>query len=118
MARRMNPKRMNRMRKAVTKRPEQVGLCRFIEFKNIEHQKVNGHFTHHPKFTRLQGLQVEHIFYYLEGKTMKKAMVNKRGAKILKVYDEIPKWAHQQLIDKYTTHKKEEVKDEEFQSDR
>lgn len=101
MAQRMKTKRKNRIRKALTKLPKQIGLCRFIEFLNIEHPKVNGHFTHHPKFTKLQGLQIEHAFYYLAGENLKRVMINKRGAKILKVYSDIPEWAPQQLIEKY-----------------
>lgn len=96
----LKTKRKNRIKKAVTKKPEQNGVCRFISFKDIEHPKVNGHFTNHPIFTIRQGLQIEHIFYYVESGELKRAMINKHGAKILKVYDEIPEWADDLLIEK------------------
>lgn len=93
-------KRLNRCKKANTKKPEQVGLCRFIDFKDIQHPKVNGHYTHHPIFTKRQGLQIEHNFYYVEYGKVICAKVNKRSAKILNVYDGVPEWADPILIEK------------------
>lgn len=98
-------KRKNRIKKALTKLPEQVGLCRFIEFRNCEHQKVNGRFTHNPVFINLQGLQIEHNFLYIQNGEIKKVKINKRSAKILKVYDDIPEWADTQLIERYEAFK-------------
>ena len=98
---RLKTKRKNRMIKAVTKKPEQEGLCRFIVFKDIQHPKVNGHYTHHPIFTKRMGLQIEHSFYYVENSEIQRAMINKRGAKILTTYNDIPEWADELLIEKY-----------------
>lgn len=99
-------KRKNRIKKALTKLPEQIGLCRFIEFRNIEHPKVNGHFTNHAIFTNLQGLQIEHKFLYIQNGKIIKIMINKRNAKILKTFDGIPEWADPLLIEQYETFNK------------
>ena len=85
----------------MTKKPEQIGLVRFIDFKDIVHNKVNGHFTHTPSQPIRHGLQVENRFYYVSNNELKSVMINKRCAKVLKTYDDIPEWADQQLIDKY-----------------
>lgn len=102
----MKTKRKNRIKKAITKKPEQIGICRFIDFKDIKHPKINGHYTHHPIFTVRQGLQVEHIFYYIEASEIKRALINKHSAKILKVYDGVPEWASEQLIKKQNNYLK------------
>ncbi len=102
----MKTKRKNRIKKAVTKKPEQIGVCRFIDFKDIKHPKINGHYTHHPIFTIRQGLQVEHIFYYVEAGKINRAFINKHSAKILKVYDGVPEWAPAQLIEKQNNYLK------------
>ncbi len=95
-----NKKRLNRSKKANTKKPEQVGLCRFIDFKDIQHPKVNGHYTHHPIFTNRRGLQIEHNFYYVINDEIVCAKINKRGAKVLNVYNGTPTWASPKLIEK------------------
>lgn len=94
-------KRAKRRSQAMTKKPEQIGLVRFIDFKDIVHHKVNGHFTNEPSHPNRHGLQIENKFYYVSNNQLKAVMVNKRCAKVLKIYDSIPEWAEQLLIEKY-----------------
>lgn len=95
-------KKLKRWVKASTKKPEQIGICRFIDFKDIHHIKVNGRYRNPPEFIKRQGLQIEHNFYYLDNDgTIVLSKINKRGAVILTKYSDIPEWAPQPLLDKY-----------------
>ncbi len=96
-----NEKRKTLLAKAATKKPEQKNLCRFVRFKDIKHPYVNGCYSHHPIFTERLGLQIEHKFYYIKSKKVVAAMINKRGAKILDVYHDIPRWAGDELVKMY-----------------
>ncbi len=106
----MKTKRKNRIKKAVTKRPEQIGVCRFIDFKDVIHLKANGRYVSQVLFVNRQGLQIEHIFYYVEAGEVKRALINKRNAKIIKIYDTAPEWAPFVLIEKQLKYNSQIIK--------
>lgn len=95
-------KRAKKQKIANTKKPDQIGICRFIEFKDIQFFKINGKYTHNPNFIKRYGLQIEHNFLYIDNDTkdIKTIKINKHGAKILKIYNNTPDWASSLLIDK------------------
>ncbi len=101
-------KRQKRIKKAQKKYPEQINLIRFIEFLDKDTEKVNGNLQH-PKFYERKGLQIENRFYFIcRVDDVTFSLINKKGTKILKVYDDIPEWAHPKLIEKYNK-KKEQI---------
>lgn len=70
-----------------TIKPNQVGVCRFIDFKNPETGMKNGKLDF-LGFHNVFGLQVEHKLYYIEDGKEHWLYINKKRASILTVYSE------------------------------
>lgn len=91
------------------KKPNQLGLVRFVALQWEVIERVNGKYRHTGRQTG-QGLQVENRVYLLDGHYK---MVNSRAVKITKKYAGIPEWATEDLIEKYR-HKLEQFKADTF----
>lgn len=95
-------KREKRFKQAREIKPGQENICRFVNFRNTVHLKVNGKFVH-PKIEHLQGLQVKNRFYYIKYDKVTYVMVNKHGAGVTKVHEGIPEWADERLLEMYNS---------------
>ena len=93
-------KREKRFKQAHEIKPGQEEICRFVNFRNTVHRKVNGKFIH-PKIEHLQGLQVKNRVYYIKDNDVAYVLINKHGAGITKVHDGVPDWADERLVKKY-----------------
>lgn len=67
--------------------PNQIGVCRFIDFKNPKTGMKNGKLNF-LGFQNIFGLQVEHKLYYIENGEEHWLYVNKKRSSILTVYSE------------------------------
>ncbi|MCR4687856.1 MAG: hypothetical protein K5659_09830 [Lachnospiraceae bacterium] len=88
-----------------TVKDEQVGLCRFIDFKVEVIEKVNGKYRH-TGHELGKGLQIENKVYLLDGRYK---FVNRKSLKIIKIYNEIPNWASDSMITDYSRYNKENI---------
>jgi hypothetical protein len=70
-----------------TVKEKQLGVCRFIEFRNPRTQRVNGKYQF-VGFQTLTGLQIENKLYYVENDKEKYVFMNKPQAKVFVVYSE------------------------------
>ncbi|MDE6656706.1 MAG: hypothetical protein K2J85_06930 [Anaeroplasmataceae bacterium] len=93
-------KRENRLKKAVEMKSGQAEICRFVNFRNTVHRKVNGKYSH-SKIEHLQGLQVKNRVYYIKDNEVTYVLVNKHGAGVTKVHEGVPDWADERLVKKY-----------------
>lgn len=93
-------KREKRFKQAREIKPEQENICRFVNFRNTVHRKVNGKYIH-PQIEHLQGLQVKNRFYYIKDNEVVYVLINKHSAGITKVHEGIPAWADERLVKKY-----------------
>ena len=74
-------------KKRNTVKEKQIGLCRFIEFRNPRTQRVNGRYQF-VGFQTVTGLQIENKLYYVENDKEKYVFMNKPQAKVLVIYNE------------------------------
>ena len=93
-------------KKRETVKDSQVGLCRFILFKNTRIEKVNGCFTYLGT-VKIEGLQIENKLYYDdENGKPRYVYINKHGAKVLQRFNGVPDWASDRLRKKYENYMK------------
>ncbi len=85
-----------------TIKPEQTDICRFVELKWEVIEKVNGKYKHTGQ-ARGKGLQVKNRVYLLDGHFK---MVNSKSVHITRIYEDVPKWASDELIQQYTKNQK------------
>lgn len=82
-------------------REKQQGACFFAKVLNPKTGFLYGE-THFFGRETLFGLIIENKLYYTANdNTTHFVYANKRGFKIIKIYDNIPEWASNELIEKY-----------------
>ena len=94
-------KRNKKLQKNTQKRnivkPEQANLCRFVELKWQNIERVNGKYRDMGHASG-KGLQIRNRVYLLDGHYK---LVNSKSVQITKIYDDVPKWATDELIKQY-----------------
>ncbi len=96
-----NKKWEKKRTKRNTVKDEQVGLCRFIDFRVEVIEKVNGKYRHTGhEFGK--GLQIENKVYLMDGHYK---FVNRKSLKIVKVYEGAPDWANDYVLSVYNKYK-------------
>ncbi len=70
-----------------TVKPDQIGLCRFIDFKNPKTAKIKGK-AQFLGFQNIFGLQIEHKLFYIQNDEISWFYINKKRASILTIYSE------------------------------
>ncbi len=97
--------RNNKLKKNMVKRntikPDQEKICRFVEIQWEVIERVNGRYRHTGRDYG-KGLQIKNRVYLLEGKYK---LVNNKGLRITKKYENIPEWATEDLIDRFNNFK-------------
>lgn len=80
----------------------QKNACFFAKVKNPKTGKLYGE-KHFFGYEILYGLIIENKLYYLSEKdsSVHFAYTNKRGFKILQIFDDVPDWASSKLVDKF-----------------
>lgn len=93
--------RNNKLRKNTAKRntvkPDQIHICRFVEIRYQIIQKINGTFKRIGA-ENVRGLQIRNRVYLNSGKYK---LINNKGTKIIKIYDDVPEWANDDLKTRY-----------------
>ena len=84
----------------------QETYCRYISFVYQDIKRINGKYRHVGQ-NHCSGLQIRNRVYLINGKYK---LVNNRGVKITKVYDEQPKWATPKQIEMYNKFMSSNVK--------
>ena len=74
-------------KKRNTVKENQVGICRFVDFRNPKTQRINGKYRF-VGFETLTGLQIENKLYYIENGQEHYVFMNKPQAKVFVVYSE------------------------------
>lgn len=91
--------RDKKLKRKLQKRNEikeaQKGLVRFIDVKWEVIERVNGKYVHTGQKNG-SGLQIENRVYLTDGHYK---MLNSKSMKITKIYDEVPTWATEDLIE-------------------
>lgn len=83
-------------KKCQTIKPEQIGVCKFVEIKfQLFDQDENGKWIH-TGMTRGKGLQYENKVKLINGRMV---YINKKGTKVIAEYEGIPVWATKELED-------------------
>lgn len=85
-----------------TIKPEQTDLCRFVELKWEVIEKVNGKYKRTGQ-ARGKGLQVKNRVYLSENHYK---MINSKSVHITRIYEDVPEWASDELIQQYTKNQK------------
>ena len=80
-----------------TVKEEQENLCRFITIHYQVISKINGKYKKTCSET-VDGLQVRNRVYLKNGKYK---LINSKGVRIVKKFQDIPEWATEELINKY-----------------
>jgi hypothetical protein len=92
--------RNNKLKKQMVKRntikEEQKNLCRYVSIKYQIIKKVNNKYKHIGEKI-VNGLQIKNRIY-LENGSYK--LINGKGARIKNIYDDIPTWATDEMIEK------------------
>ena len=80
---------------------KQVGACFFAKVKNPKTARLYNENTF-LGYEKLLGLVIENKTHFIDetGK-LRFVYVNKRGFKILEVYNDIPEWADERLVSMY-----------------
>lgn len=93
--------RNNKLKKNTIKRNkvkgEQENICRFVTIKYQIIERINGK-NKHTGNAKVNGLQVKNRVYLTTGSYK---LINTKGTKVTQVYDSIPEWATEDLINKY-----------------
>ena len=92
-----NRKRLKAAKKRNTVKPEQANLCQFVETEWIKIEKLNGKYRPMGKEMG-KGLQVKDRLYLLNGHYK---LVNSKGVRITRRYDNMPEWANEILLIRY-----------------
>ena len=83
-------------KKCQTIKPEQIGVCKFVEIKyQLFEQNENGKWIHTGTI-KGKGLQYENKVKLINGRLV---YLNKKGTKIIAEYIGIPVWATKELED-------------------
>lgn len=90
-------KRRKNTKKRNTVKPEQENLCRFIDIKFQVIERINGKFKR-TGASVASGLQIRNRLYMNDGHYK---LINNKGTKIVRVYEDIPEWANENLISQY-----------------
>lgn len=97
--------RQNKLNKQARKRgeakEEQIGVVCFVDYSEKIIERINGKYRHPTRTERGKGLQIENKIYLANGHHK---MINRSTLKITKIYDNIPPWASQSLIELYQKH--------------
>lgn len=90
-----------KVKKRNTVKNNQIGVCRFIDFRNPKTERVNGKYRF-AGFETLTGLQIENKLYYMENGKEQYVFMNKPQAKVFVFYseDEIHNF-HPLLLQRY-----------------
>lgn len=107
---RRNRKRANTLKRCNRMEPNQWGLCRFIKIKYEVFERNKGKWRHVGQ-QRENGLQIENRVYLITGQEI---AINAKTRKVVEVYDDVPDWAPQVLLDAYNQYKqgnRKEAKD-------
>lgn len=92
-------KKLDKQRKRRnTIKPDQENLVRFVSFKVKVIERINGKYRHPERTEFRNGLQIENKIYTPDGHYK---FVNRSTLKITKIYDTIPDWANEELLDRY-----------------
>lgn len=93
-------KKLDKQRKRRnTIKPGQENLVRFVSFKVKVIERINGKYRHPERTEFGNGLQIENKIYTPDGHYK---FVNRSSLKITKIYETVPDWANQELLDKYS----------------
>lgn len=68
-------------------KPNQIGVCRFIDFKNPKTGMKNGKLNF-LGFDNIFGLQIEHKLYYIKDGKEHWLCINKKRSAVLTIYSE------------------------------
>ena len=84
-------------KKRRTVKPTQVNLCRFITIRYEVFEKINDRYKRTGS-QHVNGLQIENKIYLGKGRYK---YLNSHSVKIKKVYQGIPHWASEELVNLY-----------------
>lgn len=85
-------KKLERHRKErATVKESQQELARFVEYKELVIEKINGKYRKPTRREQGRGVQIKNRIYLEDGKRFK--LVNRSTLQIKKIYTEVPKWA-------------------------
>ena len=102
-------KKLERHRKErATVKESQQELARFVEYKELVIEKINGKYRKPTRREQGRRVQIKNRIYLEDGKRFK--LVNRSTLQIKKIYTEVPKWATQEQIEKYQRFCKEHLK--------
>lgn len=92
-------KKLDKQRKRRnTIKPSQENLIRFVSFKVKVIERINGQYRHPERTEFGNGLQIKNKIYTPDGHYK---FVNRSTLKITRIYETIPDWANQELLDRY-----------------
>lgn len=80
--------------------PEQADICQFVKISYDKFKKVNGK-NRFDKRTTVTGLQIRNRVYLADGSYK---LINLKRTKVKNVFDGIPDWANNKLIELYHQH--------------
>lgn len=92
-----NAKLKKNAKKRQSIKPGQDNLCRFITINCQIIEKINGKYKRTGSNT-VNGLQIKNRVYLVDGKNK---LINSNGVRIKKIYDSVPEWATESLIEKF-----------------
>lgn len=76
----------------------QENVCRFVDIKWEMIERINGKYRH-TGTRQGRGLQVRNRVYLTDGHYK---LINSKSVRITKIYGEVPEWATDELIKRYT----------------
>ena len=107
-----NRKRAKNSKKAQSIKATQIGLCKFVCYKEQVIKRING------KYKRIgeqkgKGLQIENKIFLEDGSYK---LLNRKSIKVTMEYEGIPEWANDILVKKYEIFK-QSLKQDAFEDD-